>query len=887
MTGSIRRARSASRLAVGLSLCAALTGCGAAYYGTALGIVASQKDKKTIDQSFPDAVPTGVVTPSIATLVLSTSTETIDRDLSTFNPAGLIGSGRVTRTDYQVLGVEFPAGYGEARSNRDADTTLVDGDRLVVRVNGDQAQELLFGAGDVASTGDVVATRIRDKVRALAPQDPQVSPAAYLLFDASYDPVSRSYVFTSGAPGEDSEVVFEPAPRQSAGDDEPDADSTATATRLGLGVAQGGIELAGADSVRFVVLNRGTDVLPAGTRVDLYLSHDKVLDTRLDLPFDRVTLDQSLAVGEARRFARRNGNAPPVDLLREDLTDGLYYVLFAVDSGGEQITTNNLVASAPVLVSLPYDDPAAPPGVAASPVDLAPTSTVSPISLVADATLPFRVTLTNLGAPVVAPAPVDLDLVLSLDSSFDEPGGFTDPTGVIPVALRLNADDPNRPVTVELDDTGTPLTPTVSVAGLTVTVAYDPAVHTVAEVSARLQANAGSLLDAFTTGTGDPTAVLMEDLATAYGDDVTTTGDTFVASRRVNFAPADRPQATQTFVLDGVVRATSLRTNLLPLKVVPLVRVRPDNGPGAPDNAQNNLRPAANYVRVYDRSRATTDPNTSAVLPTVNSDDFATLDAVTQRPVNAGSIRQGQQRVLRFELPPTGLTVEESQLLVILRTTNFDAHIDLLNAQGVLLTSADDSGLGRDPVIYTSVQATSGTRFFYVVVSTARADESDLAGGGETFELTISINQRQTSDAALAAATRVPNTVLELPQRYEPGAQRTVNDVAIPFTLANGKAEVGFVLPQRARVRFATRPLFTVGVDTEITGFVRSFVPFPLEHQAVLDPSAEGVIYRPTGGTVATSHILEPGVYTFAIESIGGGDSQPLRLELDTQFIPD
>jgi hypothetical protein len=502
----------------------------------------------------------------------------------------------------------------------------------------------------------------------------------------------------------------------------------------------------------------------------------------------------------------------------------------------------------------------------------------------------MSLTLTNTGAPVPPPGiPVAVDLLVSVDAEFDEPGAFEDPTGAITGVLHVNSDDPTRVVTVTLDDTTAVGAVTVTVAGFAVTVAYDPAVHTVADVAAELDSKAGTILDAFTTG--DATG-LMEGLATAAATDVLTTGDTFLATRQVTFAPADRTLTTQTFVVDGDVRATSFRTNLLPLKLTPIVRIRPDTAgltPTDADNPQNNVRLAANYVRIYDRARAEVDATTTAVLPTINQDDFATLDAVTQRPVNAGSIRQGQQRVLRFELPATGLALEESQLLVILRTTNFDAHIDLLNSQGVFIAGNDDSGLGKDPVIYTAVQATAQLRAFYVVVSTSRADEDDLAGGGETFELTISINQRQTTDAGVVAATRVSNVVQEIPQRYlqpvtEPG---TFNDVLAPLSLANGKAEVGFVLPQRARVRFATRPLFEVGVDTEITGFVGGLVPFPVEHQAVLDSATGRVIYRPTGGTIDTSHILEAGVYTFAVESLGGGDAQNLRLELDTQFIPD
>ena len=73
--------------------------------------------------------------------------------------------------------------------------------------------------------------------------------------------------------------------------------------------------------------------------------------------------------------------------------------------------------------------------------------------------------------------------------------------------------------------------------------------------------------------------------------------------------------------------------------------------------------------------------------------------------------------------------------------TSFDAHIDLLNGSGEFLTGSDDSTLGTSPVIFQAVQASTTNRVFYLVVSSARFDESDLAGGDEVFNLTISVDR--------------------------------------------------------------------------------------------------------------------------------------------------
>lgn len=872
-----------------LSVALVLTGCGAAYYGAAIGVFASQKDKKVTDVSFPDAAPTADTVPAFATLVLSDTAVTLDRDLSTFNPSADAGTGVTELTDFEVLSVDFPAGYGEAISNRDAGTVLNSGDRLVVRLNGDQARELVFDGTDIASVGTEVAARLQLRIRALTPVDAAVPAAAYALFTAVFDEPTRSYRFRSGAPGEASEVVFEPEPRDGENDAVPDATSAETAEGLGLGVDAGGIEVSGAESVGFVLINRGTDVVPAGTNVDLYLSHDKVLDKRIDLPFDRVELDATVAVGEARRFTRVNGGVPVTRLLRQDVTEGAYYVLFDVSpSGGEKTLDNNLlVSSRTVEVYQPLDDPSTDLVETATDLDISVVNISTPIGAVTGSNLDAAVTLTNLGAPVgPLGVLVDLELVLSHDVEFDEPASFRDPLGNV-AGLFISPTDPASPIQVVILASGTSGIGAV-VAGSTITVTYDDGTGvTVQDLIDALNVVTGQPVDVVTDGNGDPSTDLLDALIVAADATQVIARDVHIASRQVTFTQEDRLQQTQSFLVSGTISTTALKTTQLPRKLTPIVRARPVLPGPLTQNANNDARRASNFVRVYDRARATFDSTTGATLPTVNADDFAALDAVTQRPVNTGSIRQGQQRVFRFELPDTGVAFDESQLLIILRTTNFDAHMDLLSSSGAFLVGSDDTGLGTDPAIYVAAQANPQSRSFYIMVSSARSDESDLAGGGETFELTISVNPRQPGDSGLVSAVSGANLTTQVPQRYEAESPRTVNDLLIPFSLANGKAEVSFVLPQRARVRFGSRPVFTIGVDTTITEFVASQVPSPVEHQLALDDSQQGIVYRPAGGTIATSHILEAGVYTVALEtSQGVPETLPFRLEIATEFIP-
>lgn len=871
-----------------------LAGCGAAYYGTALAVVATQKDKNTVDTSFPDAVPTADAVPAFATLVLSTEQVTIDRAVRATG-AAVSTASTVTLTDFEVLGVSFPAGYGESLSNRDAGTSLLANDRLVVRLNGDTSRVIQFDAADVASIGTVVAARIQARVRALDPLVAEVPAAAYKLFTGSYDPSTGAYTFRSGAPGEESEVVFEPEPRSGGSDAAPDEVSARTAERLGLGFARGGIERRGAQSVGITVLNRGTDVIPAGTSVDLYLSHDKVLDRERgdDLLVGRITTDQPVEVGQARRFYRTNATLPPARLLRQDFTPGLYYLIFDVaGSGGEKILDNNTVVSRrPIEVYQPVDDPATSAVEKAAPLDLAIERTMSPIGVVTGNAFSSSVTVTNVGDRVTTAVTLDIDLVLSVDATFDEPGGFVDPAGLV-AGVRINPTDPNRPITVRVASTGNgPISTTVF--GDSITVTYQAGgtgagVATVQSLTTALNAVQGGLVDAFADGKGDPATQSLDALLGAAGTSETVARDLFVTTRQVQFNPVDRPLQSQSFAVRETIRTTALQKILLPIKLFPLFRLRPQLGATPdPQNTRNDIRQASNFVRVYERQQARFDSTTGVFLPTVRADDFAAFEAVTQRPVNTGSIRQGQQRTFSFTIPSTGQSFEESQLLVVLQTDKFDAHIDLLNSAGELLASNDDSALGSSPLLYTPVFSTSTSRTFYLVVSSARFDEGDVAGEGETFDLTINVNPRQTTDPALINAVGVGNVLEGVKERYEPDAPRLENDVLVPFSLRTAGAEVLMIVPQRARVKLRSRPVFTTGVETVITQFIQDAVPSPVEHQGELDPTFTKIIYRPSGGSSETSHIFERGVYAFTVRTTSRQpDPTDFRLEIDTQFIP-
>jgi hypothetical protein len=866
-----------------------LSGCGVAYYGAAIAVIATQKKTSINKTSAPDAQPTADTEPAFATLALSPAQVTVQR---------VMGTTTVPVTDFAITGFVFPPGYGQSQSNRDTGQSLLAGDRLVIRINGDQTQALTFAAADVGVVGSAIAATIVAKVQALTPKIQTVDPTAYTLFSGSFDPSTNSYTFVSGAPGETSEVLFEPAPRTGIDTVLSDKASTTTATRLGLGGAQGGIETSGAQSIGITVLNSGSDSIPSGTVIDLYLSHNKLLDPTA-LKFDKITIDTTVAVGEARRFYRQNGTAPPpATILRQDVTPGQYYLIFDVNgSNGETNLTNNTATSShPIDIYQPVDDPALTTVPKVNALDFAITQTTSPIGLVLGQNFESTVTVTNLGAAVAsvssgAGISMGIDVILSADKTLDEPAVFADPMGVL-AGVHVNPTDPNHPITILVDPNGSGSI-TASVNSSTVTVSFNGAasgagsISTVQSFTDALNSSSGSLVDAFADGNGSPSTDSLAALLTAAKSTAAVAKDIFVTTENVTFASVASPLQVQSFVLTNPVRATAIQTQLLPVKLFPLFRIRPQLPTGGnPENTLNNIRVGANYVRLYNPALATFDVTTGTVLPSVNSDDFAALTAVLQRPVNTGSIRQGQQRVLSFQIPDTGLALNESQLLVILRTTHFDAHVDLLSSAGDLLVGAESASLDKTVVLYTAALASTQNPTFYLVIAPSRFDESDLAGGGETFELTISVNPRALTDIALVNGVNAENILRNQKQAVTTPAPNTENNVLVPFSLSGAKAEILFTLPCRARVRFRSAPVFSVGSSTVITQFLAGAVPGPLDFQAVLDETFNRIVYEPTTGDVNTEFLLEPGVYTVAFETgLNLPDNQDLRLEVDTQFI--
>ncbi len=854
----------------------ATTGCGAAYYGTAAGIIGTQKDTKKIRTTAPDAAVAAVEAPTMASLVVGTSLVTDARG----------------RSGLPLQQVRFPPGVGESRSDRGARTTATLSDELFISIDGNSAQRITL---DDSSTGSAVAADIQAKVRALtAPSG--TPPEAYSRFTCTFDAATREYLLRSGAPGEASAVVINPT--GSLPQTNPAAAPAAiTAAALRLGTANGGLERSGAESIAWTIFNHGDDVLGVGTEVSIWLSRSKAVDND-SLLIRRESTTRAVEVATARRFTSVN-KAPPATLLAVAssgevlISPGQYFLIVGVAAAGDDILIDNVRSFVtPIQVNAPFGGMPTVNGAApatTATLDFAPTAFEAPIAVVSGARTVCPLTLTNFGAPVAAPTSIGVDVVLGTDDTFRAPTAVSAPVTTPPTPIAgfiVNPVDIARQATLRVDTTGAGAGVTVATAGNTVTATLNPATTTVNDLLGALGNN--TLVDVVWDQAGDPAADTLAALFTATGRTETTfdlqTSGRLIFRQDVTFPQTDDIQHLASFVLDVDLPSES-RFVGLPQRFTAFARIRPPSGT-PPQDTSNDVRRASNYTRVYATSTATFD--NGVLLPTQRGTDFARLEPVTQRPVNTGSIIQGQQRVFRFEIPSTGITLNESQLLVVVRTTTFDPHLELLDSTGRPIARCDDSALGLGSLLYLPITANQNQLVLYLIVSNASIDDSNIGGSGAAFDLTISVNPRQPGDPSLTRAVSMEELfrARDFAVADDVAAGQDQNDKLIPFDLAQGKAELMFVLPGRARVRFRTSPVFNVSVTPIITRFNAGEVPTAVQFQAEVDSASLEVVYRPTSGTVATSHLLREGVYTITFNSLEGPDPRTFLLELEADYVP-
>ena len=875
--GTLRRTR--RRLAPFFllgALCFTATGCGAALYGPVLlALLLSGKNNNTIRTTFPDVAVASIQAPKLASV-------TVGAQVTDAN--GHTGPG--------VTGVNFPGTFGFSQSDRGAGLSTGASDTLLVAINGDAAQSITPG---VAPLGTQVAAVIQAAVRALKPSSANVPAEAYTLFTCTFDANIQQYVLTSGVPGPSSAVVVNP--KGTTANNGPTAAEVATAANLRLGVANNGLERVGAESVSYVVFNHGTDVMPSGMPVSLFLSKSKTIDSSAIL-IRQDTTPGHVEVSVARRFTSRN-QAPPKPVVDSSLTPGQYYLIIEANPGGnfggEKSTTladNVRTFSKPIEIATVSSATGSAPAAASATdksIDLAPADFTCSISGVAGHAIQCNVQVENFGGAVAAAQPISIDVVLAQNGTFVPPTTVSDPAGAL-AGFFVNPVDFRVPSSLVLNPAGPAGQPlSLGVSGDTVTATWDGAADLtpVASITAAVAQSpvASLIIDLPADGVGSPATQSLTQLVKAANAATTPllTGGRIIVRRPATFQPAPVEETVQDFQFDAVL-PTAFPSNLLPQKFFAFARVTPATNTQSVVTGADAVRTAQNYLRIVSPSTAVF--NGGIFLPTGDPNDFQPFEAVIGRPTNSGLV-QGHQAIFQFTIPQTGISLDECQLLMAVQATQFDPHLELLDSTGHLVASSDDSALGLEPLIYTPALATSGNPTFYAVVSNASFTDQTQAGSA-SFTLVISVNSRQPGDPALVAAIDHQDFFVgaNTPVARNPALGITENDKLVEFTLAEERTEVMFVLPALARVRFKSSPIFAVGVGETITQFVEGSPVTQVAFQAEVDPGTLSIIYRPSGGTIDTSFLLPAGIYTFDFNSSGGPDPTSYILEVDTDYVP-
>ncbi|RME76799.1 MAG: hypothetical protein D6776_00640, partial [Planctomycetota bacterium] len=171
--------------------------------------------------------------------------------------------------------------------------------------------------------------------------------------------------------------------------------------------------------------------------------------------------------------------------------------------------------------------------------------------------------------------------------------------------------------------------------------------------------------------------------------------------------------------------------------------------------ANNNERLATATTDFYDTNLIF---DNGANLPKVNDADPTVLDITTQRPATTTSLAPGEQRILAFEIPDTGVEPVVSQAVITVDSRAFDPVVELLNPAGGSMALRDDTTGSTGPSIYTELRGSRANRFFFVVVS-ART----LTGGG-SFTIRVNLNPFTPSDDAPPNGFEITDLLGDLPE---------------------------------------------------------------------------------------------------------------------------
>ena len=431
------------------------------------------------------------------------------------------------------------------------------------------------------------------------------------------------------------------------------------------------------EPINMSIFNSGDDVAPAGYTVNLYLSRTKEI-TDSSLRFRDITVNATTRVGEFTRVS--SGNSQNIRSIRFDgatanITSGSYFMIARVGGTEELDASNNdALAVGQVQVYDPRSNPNNP-----LPVEI-PSEPNPGLGQ----TGRTNFVLERLTAPSFAFA---RDAVNAGQQTVDGERVFN-------------------------------VSAQVAVRGLPLAREEQLELQVFLSTDQSLSDDDIALVAPVQPGDTMPRPVLVNFPASAVGTVRQFQNLTLRMPRIEDFEVA----LPQTFFLVG--------------------RVLPRGQPGAGGTVQSNLdiyddvRPATIRTRVYGRFVA----DRKAILPDLTVDGVGRTDPdALEFTTTAFSIpTPGSQRVFSFEIPDAdNIDPDESQVLVLLQSNDFDPVLDLVSPLGSSLRVVDDSANGLSSVISAPLSsAGTGNNTFYVAIS------SRSGTGSGNFNLTIFLQSR-------------------------------------------------------------------------------------------------------------------------------------------------
>lgn len=213
-------------------------------------------------------------------------------------------------------------------------------------------------------------------------------------------------------------------------------------------------------------------------------------------------------------------------------------------------------------------------------------------------------------------------------------------------------------------------------------------------------------------------------------------------------------------------------------------QVVPSGNSGAPSqelarDAYDNTRPARMRTRVYGRFVA----SDRAVLPDLTVDGPTRIDPEPLLfTTTAFSIpTPGSQRIFSFQIPDVpGIDPDQSQVIILLQSQDFDPTLELLGPVGGTIRNKDDSANGTPAFVSAPLTASgAGNNLHYVVIS------SRSGTGSGNFNLTIFLQSRTDPNKAVIQPVNLGN-ILSLDRAQA----RVTSGAVFPVSLTAGSALV-------------------------------------------------------------------------------------------------